>query len=142
MAVALFQVLLFVGGMIIPQYRIFSSYINKKEAKVKDVVSRSVDKAATAPAPDIESEELQELILMRNSTLLYSIVFVSATSLIFGFYFSHRLGGPVFKTIQYLRNYREGQKVGPLSFRNGDFFHELADEMNLVLKQQNKSVPD
>lgn len=95
-----------------------------------------------AQMPNRDEQELQEMTLMRNSMALYSTIFVIATGLIFGFYFSHRFAGPIYKTIQYLRSYQKGQHLGKLSFRTGDFFHELADEVNNSLQEENKSVPD
>ena len=133
--VAFFQALLIFGGMILPQYRIWTDYIEKVQTAQADKISENGGSAAAAP---VSSEDVQQLILMRNSNVFYSSAFIFVTCLVFGFYCSHRLGGPVFKTIQYLKNYRDGKETKPLSFRNGDFFHELADEINSTLQTKKK----
>lgn len=48
-------------------------------------------------------------------------------------FFSHRVAGPLSKTKQYLSDLREGKSEGTLSFRKGDYFPEIADEINLTI---------
>lgn len=136
MLVALFQALLIFGGMIYPQYRIWSSYIDKVQARQAEKVEATDVPVVSAADLSLPADDVQELILMRNSSFFYSAIFTFITCLFFGFYVSHRLGGPIFKTIQYLRSYREGKETPPLSFRKGDFFHELADEVNHALQEK------
>ena len=121
-----FQILLLLGGMIMPQYRIWTFCIDKLQSAQEEV---------TDP---VAADQVQTLILMRNSSLFFSCAYIILTCSIFGFYCSHRLGGPIFKTIQYLREYAQGKKPKKLAFRKGDFFHELADEVN-QLPQEKKS---
>jgi len=135
MMVALFQALMIIGGWIYPEHRILTAYIERVEARSQQSVL-TPDGLASATV----NAEVQELILIRNSATLYSTVFILVTCLIFGFYCSHRLGGPIYKTIRYLREYRESKSVTKLSFRNGDFFHELADEINETLKTKGPSI--
>ena len=45
-------------------------------------------------------------------------------------FFSHRIAGPIYKLSKHLRLIREGSKPGRLFFRKGDYFLELADEIN------------
>jgi hypothetical protein len=45
-------------------------------------------------------------------------------------FFSHRIAGPLYKLCKHLRLIREGAKPGKLFFRNGDYFQEVADELN------------
>jgi len=129
MMVALFQALMIVGGLIYPEHRMLTAYIERVEAR-----SQQSETVRDGSESTTVNAEVQELILIRNSATLYSTVFILLTCLIFGFYCSHRLGGPIYKTIRYLREHRESKSVPKLSFRNGDFFHELADEINETLK--------
>jgi hypothetical protein len=137
MLVMFFQALLIFGGMILPQYRIWTSYIEKVHARQIEQMAAPGNTSGLSSGPVVTGDsDVEQLILMRNSSFFYSSVFIFVTCLVFGFYCSHRLAGPVFKTIRYLQNYREGKANQPLSFRDGDFFHELADEVNSVLQEK------
>ncbi|MGZ5278474.1 MAG: hypothetical protein ACXWC9_00930 [Pseudobdellovibrionaceae bacterium] len=138
--VAFFQALMIFGGLIYPEHRILTAYIEKVAAKANESATtfESQSKRLLPIQLNGSHEDVQELILMRNSATLYASVFILLTSLIFGFYCSHRLGGPIFKTIRYLRDYRNGKELPKLSFRSGDFFQELAEEVNEALQIKNK----
>ncbi len=45
-------------------------------------------------------------------------------------FFSHKISGPLYKLIKYLQGIRNGQRIDQLHFRNGDYFHDVADEFN------------
>lgn len=42
---------------------------------------------------------------------------------------SHRIAGPMYKTQMYLENIREGAEIYPLTFRDGDQFPEIAEDI-------------
>jgi hypothetical protein len=48
---------------------------------------------------------------------------------------SHRWVGPVFRLRSYLRSLRNRQPVGRLSFRAGDFWQDLAADVNSVVME-------
>jgi hypothetical protein len=48
---------------------------------------------------------------------------------------SHRWVGPVFRLRSYLRSLRSGQPVGSLSFRAGDFWKDLAVDVNSIVME-------
>jgi sensor histidine kinase YesM len=50
---------------------------------------------------------------------------------------SHRIAGPVYKLMQYMRGAAKGRLTPDLHFRKGDHFSELADEYNLMVKGVN-----
>jgi hypothetical protein len=140
MRVMLFQAVLIVGGLLYPQYRILSSYIDRVQARQSEVQSTNSDRShVDVGLGNLTTSDLQDLALLRNSSLIYGSIFIFASCLIFGFYASHRLGGPIYKTILYLKKYRDGHDLEPLKFRKGDFFYELADEVNLSLQTKKKS---
>jgi hypothetical protein len=130
MRVLMFLALLIFGGLIYPQYRIISSYVDRVQARELEAHGNLESNLGIG---QLSTSEIQELALIRNSTFMYNTIFIFATCLIFGFYGSHRLGGPIYKTILYLRKYRNGEETSPLIFRKGDFFIELADEVNETL---------
>lgn len=45
-------------------------------------------------------------------------------------FFSHRIAGPLYKLQKHLLSIREGFKPGRLFFRKGDYFQEVADDLN------------
>jgi sensor histidine kinase YesM len=47
-------------------------------------------------------------------------------------FLTHKIAGPIYKLMNYLRNIAGGAAPTRLSFRNGDHFHELAQEVNNV----------
>jgi hypothetical protein len=124
--------------MIVPQYRILTDYIEKVQAAQQISQSQAGGEPQVIHVTDLSpvsgsGEDVQQLILLRNAMVFYSSAFIFITCIVFGFYCSHRLGGPIYKAIQYLRAYREGKKKEKLLFRDGDFFHELAEEINQTL---------
>lgn len=44
--------------------------------------------------------------------------------------FTHKVAGPLYKLKKYLTNLRNGHYEGKLFFRSGDYFTDLADEVN------------
>lgn len=45
-------------------------------------------------------------------------------------FMTHRVAGPMYKLQKYLSGIRDGQFGGKLFFRKGDYFHEVADDIN------------
>ncbi len=50
-------------------------------------------------------------------------------------FFSHKIAGPLYKLQKHLALIRDGQSRGPLFFRQGDYFQEIADDVNLTFDQ-------
>lgn len=45
-------------------------------------------------------------------------------------FMTHKVAGPLYKVQKYLATIRDGQISGKLFFRNGDYFKEIADDLN------------
>ncbi len=58
-------------------------------------------------------------------TLLVFVVFI---------FFTHKIAGPLYKLKNHLAHIREGNAITPLAFRNGDYFHDVAEEVSLFLE--------
>jgi hypothetical protein len=43
------------------------------------------------------------------------------------------VAGPLYKLKNHLAAIREGEPITPLTFRNGDYFHDVAEEVTLFL---------
>lgn len=52
--------------------------------------------------------------------------------------FSNRFTGPVFRLRSELRNFEAGQCLKPIKFRQGDYWHDLAEGINRVGKRLNE----
>lgn len=48
--------------------------------------------------------------------------------------FTHKIAGPLYKLKKYLTNLRNGYSEGKLFFRNGDYFQDVADEVNTTIE--------
>jgi methyl-accepting chemotaxis protein len=49
-------------------------------------------------------------------------------------FFSHKIAGPIYKLQKFLIDFREGENDGKLFFRDGDYFQEIAEDVNLVVE--------
>ncbi len=68
----------------------------------------------------------QELITF---LLVYQFIFAGIVFVLCVF-LSHKIAGPMYKLSTYLRNIAQGAAPSHLSFRGGDNFQELADDVN------------
>ena len=69
------------------------------------------------------------------------IIFLAVIQIIFIFFvfimfifLTHKIAGPMHKLKTHLSNIRQGQPITPLTFRNGDHFHDVAEEVSLFLE--------
>ena len=68
------------------------------------------------------------MILLVVELCIIGLVFVLSIFL------THKVAGPIYKLGNYLYEVRNGGANYPLSFRDGDYFHEIAEEVNLTLE--------
>ncbi len=55
-------------------------------------------------------------------------------------FFSHKIAGPIYKLQMHLRGIREGKIRNQLYFRKGDYFQELASDVNLTLDHIEENI--
>jgi signal transduction histidine kinase len=107
--------IVFVSSIIYPFtiYEVIDSFIEYLSASSPNAI------------PQIK-ENRQKLIVILS---LWQLGF---TALIFVIciFISHKIAGPIYKIKKHLASMREGLSHGKLYLRKGDYFHELADEMN------------
>lgn len=66
------------------------------------------------------------LVLIQSIiTVLVFLVFI---------FFTHKIAGPMFKLKNHLSGIRDGNPITPLTFRNGDYFQDVAEEVSLFLE--------
>lgn len=76
-------------------------------------------------AEKIKSNRDQLLLFLGIMQLaILGIVFVITI------FISHKIAGPMYKLKTYLTNIKNGGEVTPLYFRKGDYFSEIADDVN------------
>lgn len=49
-------------------------------------------------------------------------------------FLTHKIAGPMHKLKNHLAGIRQGNPITPLTFRNGDHFHDVAEEVSLFLE--------
>lgn len=70
------------------------------------------------------------------SSLIYIFVFIFFTATIcYGLYFTNRIAGPLYRLKVQMENLIAGKDVGELEFRKNDYFKELADLFNQIVKK-------
>jgi hypothetical protein len=86
---------------------------------------------------DVFIAELNSLESSRDKSLLAVFAALSLLSVTYMLFLSHKIAGPIYKTIQWLKIAKFGESI---RFRNGDYFQELSVEINKFseLKSKNK----
>ena len=70
--------------------------------------------------------------------ILFQVIFVILVFIICIFQ-SHKIAGPLHRLRQYLARVREGQVREKITFRKGDNFQELAEELNMTIDAINRN---
>jgi len=78
---------------------------------------------------EVLSEVSYQLILKVSCVLFGTLLVIG----FFSIFFLHRIAGPVYRFRMTLRKLRSGQPTPPIRLREGDFFTELADELNATM---------
>lgn len=76
------------------------------------------------------------IIKAKNELLLFLApiqILFTLIVLILSVFLTHKIAGPLHKLKEHLIAIREGEKVTPLHFRKGDYFHDVAEEVTLFL---------
>ena len=64
---------------------------------------------------------------------IIQLVFITMVFVMFIFV-THKIAGPMHKLKIHLSSIRQGAPIGPIVFRNGDHFHDVAEEVSLFLE--------
>ena len=82
--------------------------------------------------------ELPENILGAKNNLIFYLIFIQVVITLLTFivfiFITHKIAGPLYKLKNHLAKIREGHPITPLTFRNGDHFQDVADEVSLFLE--------
>ncbi len=71
----------------------------------------------------------------RNLIIFLFVIQVIITALVFivFIFLTHKIAGPMYKLKNHLASIREGNPITTLTFRNGDYFPDVAEEVSLFL---------
>jgi signal transduction histidine kinase len=111
----IFTALLFISSLIYPL--IFVDFMN-------EVVASHPEVAGT-----INPAKRDLLIFIIPIQLLFS-----AFVFIFAIFMTHKIAGPLYKLKNHLVEIKDGGEITPLKFRQGDHFHDVAEEVSSFLE--------
>jgi len=119
--------LIFLSSLIYPLtiYDLLTSFIEYTSQSSLQISSQLEDR---------RSSLLVILSLWQLAFLL--IVFIISV------FFSHKIAGPMFKLQKFLKEKKNGMTHDKLYFRKGDYFHEVAEDINAVFDQIDKNQFD
>jgi len=71
------------------------------------------------------------IIIRVTLVLILTLIIIGA----YGVVFLHRVAGPVYRFRQTLLKVNRGEMPSDIKLREGDFFHDMAQDINVVLKR-------
>lgn len=125
-----FQIKFICHGILLSGLFLFSFfyYENKKSSELEKLIL-DLNYQNDHPINLLIQSHLNDRFSFFMTILAINFLFIALTYLIM----SHRIAGPITKTILYLY---EEHKVGkPLEFRKKDYFQELASAVNSIFKK-------
>lgn len=85
-----------------------------------------------------DNQVLVSFIILQQKNLLLRLISMLVINMIlvalFGFFFSHRIAGPVYHMEKFLKKVAEGDLSGTLRIRKHDQFQSLAATINLMME--------
>lgn len=79
----------------------------------------------------------EKLIAARNELVIYLVfiqIVITLLTFIAFIFITHKIAGPLYKLKNHLASIREGHAITPLTFRTGDHFQDVAEEVTLFLE--------
>jgi len=79
--------------------------------------------------------KIEKLVSYKNTLIFVLALFqlgFTALFFIICIFISHKVAGPMYKLQKFLTGIRDGEEYGKLYFRKGDYFPEIADDINLT----------
>ena len=80
---------------------------------------------------EILSDVSYKIIIRVTLVLILTLVTIGA----YGVIFLHRVAGPVYRFRQTLLKVNRGELPPDIKLREGDFFHDMAQDINIILKR-------
>jgi hypothetical protein len=83
--------------------------------------------------PTKQTDGLLKTLWERHGAVFVVLVALLPVVVYDSFRFSHRLAGPMVRLRHTLHRLAQGEQVEPLKFRQHDYWHDLADDFNVLL---------
>ena len=80
---------------------------------------------------EILSDVSYKIIIRVTLVLIFTLIIIGA----YGVVFLHRVAGPVYRFRQTLLRINRGEMPGDIKIREGDFFHDMAHDINIILRR-------
>lgn len=80
---------------------------------------------------EILSDVSYRIIIRVTLILILTLIIIGA----YGVIFLHRVAGPVYRVRQIMLKVNRGELPADIKFREGDFFHEMANDLNVILRR-------
>jgi len=80
---------------------------------------------------EILSDVSYKIIIRVTLVLIMTLLIIG----VYGVTFLHRVAGPVYRFRQTLLKINRGEMPADIKLREGDFFHEMAQDINIILKR-------
>lgn len=80
---------------------------------------------------EILSDVSYKIIIRVTLVLILTLITIGA----YGVMFLHRVAGPVYRFRQTLLKVNRGEMPHDIKLREGDFFHDMAHDINIILKR-------
>jgi hypothetical protein len=80
---------------------------------------------------EILSEVSYQIIIRVTLILILTLIIIG----VYGVIFLHRVAGPVYRFRQTLLRVNRGEMPHDIKLREGDFFHDMAYDINIILKR-------
>ena len=87
-----------------------------------------INETSTFKDFDLAQERRQVLTMLFTSHIVYAALIG-----VLCIFFSHKIAGPLYKLKMFLTNIRQGDSIREVHFRKGDYFLEIADEVNRTI---------
>ena len=81
---------------------------------------------------EILSDVSLKIVFRVTLVLILTLVIIG----VYGIMFLHRVAGPVYRFRQTLLRVNRGEIPNEIKLREGDFFHEMAHDINVVLRRR------
>jgi len=108
-------------------------------AAVAWVIHQTIRDAAFGGAFTFGKINPSEILYDVSYTIIIRVTLVLILTLIiigaYGVVFLHRVAGPVFRFRQTLLKVNRGEMPQDIKLREGDFFHDMAHDINIILKR-------
>jgi len=89
----------------------------------------------TFARPDLRPLEHFVQVVLRHWPILLMSMAILPVVVWDAIRFSHRFAGPIFRVRRELNRHAQGERIRPLQFRPGDFWKDLAVQINVLLNR-------